>query len=540
MGSHYIPVGKIKIDKEILDIVCPAAGYDTTPPPPEIYCPINGYILTPGTFQPPYLFEESPISGTDQILLIVENKPTNKIRFQLGTTVSNPADRYITTIEEFNGTVLDTYSVAVFSVYTEIDTWPSSSSPYLVIRIKQVTAEETFSYFRLYENSEYPIDLMPVIEARFYTPSMVDLINTFAFSQTIKKVSFFSPMDLLGRMNNTFSNSSLEYFQFQYDLPSLYQMSNTFGNSSIITVDFNNKKFQSLESTRQMFQNCANFQNFLNFNPGPAPVDDMDYMFDGTLLLGHRIDLSGLVITSGDVSTQYMFRYCATEEIEFFQHTGQQLRIKANNTITYCSRLLKVILNGDVYIYNSSFIATSNPKIKEIHYDTGASFESVISINTSLSTVEKIVLPTQRWGINFSDAPSATYNTGFNGGFSGIKEIINTPVLIGDIPWSVDMASAFIESFDFPTLKVVRIFLGAGISSALSSVDIDWANSFQHTWSSGTILINLRGQLTSQQINTIFTAIPTISVMARIDVRYTVGYSNCDKTIAQNKGWYVY
>ncbi len=58
MGSHYIPVGKLKIDKSILDLACPAAGYGETPPPPEIYCPINGYIPDPTIPQPDELVDD--------------------------------------------------------------------------------------------------------------------------------------------------------------------------------------------------------------------------------------------------------------------------------------------------------------------------------------------------------------------------------------------------------------------------------------------------------------------------------------------------
>src|SRR5690554_4501715 len=102
MGSHYIPVGKIKIDKEILDIACPAAGYGETPPPPEIYCPANGYEAPePFTEEP-----EPPLipPGDGEFVFLVDNTLSAYIRF-------NIVGNYDAVLTELDGTVINSGSI---------------------------------------------------------------------------------------------------------------------------------------------------------------------------------------------------------------------------------------------------------------------------------------------------------------------------------------------------------------------------------------------------------------------------------------------
>jgi hypothetical protein len=87
----------------------------------------------------------------------------------------------------------------------------------------------------------------------------------------------------------------------------------------------------------------------------------------------------------------------------------------------------------------------------------------------------------------------------------------------------------------FKASKVDIAGTSATVKNALTSIDIDWANS---TFGGASPQVDLRyNQLDATEINRIFTALPTLA--KTINVAGNPGAATCDTSIATTKTWTV-
>ena len=96
-----------------------------------------------------------------------------------------------------------------------------------------------------------------------------------------------------------------------------------------------------------------------------------------------------------------------------------------------------------------------------------------------------------------------------------------------------------LPALNWPTLRIKKLYL-VGISpattNALSSINIDWANS---TYLGGTNEVQINyANLSATEINRIFAALPSVTSKT-INVQSCTGSAGCDPTIATAKGWIV-
>lgn len=525
MGSHYIPVGKLKIDKSLLDIACPAAGYGETPPPPEIYCPANGYTKEEeGKWEPVY---EIPDPSDESIVLVFENSGNIAFRGFIGTSAAGNTFHII--IQDIDGNILEDFDASpndgVYFVYPE---FPASMSEFLVMTIKPREAGITILSFWTFDDANITVDRIKIVEARFNVPSITDLNGAFAGIAEIKKVSFFSPMPNLTSLVSFLSNSGIEYFKFPpYTFASLSTMNGIFRNSQLKTCDWNNAKFPELTNISEMFYLCIDFSSFLNFNPGPVKLTTMSKFLMDAVFLASEMDLSGMEVDSSSVNISDAFRNTSIKKLKMF-------KIKQNTT-----------LSGTYFISISSML-------KEIDWSAG-DFELEFTGNMVLNTLPnlqkvtapKILRTNYNYILTASNSsilkevvlPEYLYGTGQIIFYSSVLEILTNVPVCDENLHIVNISSPKLPTFEIPTMRIQTITLGS-TGGSLSLVVVDWANSFTHSYTATTILVNLKGNLSTASINAIFTALPTIPG-GRIDVRYNPGYAGCDKTIAEAKGWTV-
>lgn len=222
MGSHYIPVGKIKIDKDILDIVCPAAGYGETPPPPEIYCPAEGYIPDPSIYHEDPIITEAPRPAEGQIRLIVTDSGSRHIQFKCQVSSSK---QYIVTVTGADDTVIETQTKnnnTVFSTFVPLGAgYIAEGYTYFYIDIAPAV-DYDLTLFQATINKTYDESGGYIIAAYFNTPEILDLSAMFKDNKRVKCIEFVSNANSLTTLAEACRNADeLENFVFPAQMNSL-------------------------------------------------------------------------------------------------------------------------------------------------------------------------------------------------------------------------------------------------------------------------------------------------------------------------------
>lgn len=251
MGSHYIPVGKLKIDKSFLDLACPAAGYDETPPPAEIYCPANGFFPDPTQqiLNPEWYPLPDPVEN--EIILLYSDLQEGKVRVQVNLT--GAGGQYKLQIYGQNGMMVGETAAVNSGVLADFDLSqvqgiPSSAgfSTYMVRVV--VTTPNNIRQFRAYYQ---------VLAAKFNTPFMDSLINAFNGLKNLVQVEFLSDMNLLTTLNQfAFQATNLTMCSFK-QMNALSNMYRAFYQSGIKFVLFP-PSLPELTTLEQAFLSCNN------------------------------------------------------------------------------------------------------------------------------------------------------------------------------------------------------------------------------------------------------------------------------------------
>jgi hypothetical protein len=236
MGSHYIPVGKIKIDKEILDIVCPAAGYGETPPPAEIYCPINGYIPDPTKYVDDPVIEESiKEPGVGEISILVGNPPLeDKVKFRC--SVSN-SGKYNVFIYGADNTLLSATLLNNNAYFDDFlpETGGIQADGFQMFNIVLAPeiAENNLSTFRIFKDTNFPGT--QYIAVYFNAPGLTSLSDAFYQIAKLKVVEFLGDYNSLTNMHGCFEQTpDLLKVSMPGAFPVLADMSTCFATTPLL------------------------------------------------------------------------------------------------------------------------------------------------------------------------------------------------------------------------------------------------------------------------------------------------------------------
>ena len=508
MGSHYIPVGKLKIDKSILDLACPAAGYGETPPPPAIYCPAQGYY-DPSKPIPYTPDPNTPVVTPDdgEIVLIVCDALDAAVCFRT-STLSGQVNY---SIYGENDTLLASDDVNSNATYFK--QLPASGGITLtngynafVIKITAVTTE--LRTFRCYTYSGYGSYGWPIIEAHFKCPTLTSLADAFSGQKMLLYIKFYGnhnnltslknfalsasnlieadlgdQMDNLVSMHATFSAcNALESINFPSSLDNLTTLERAFLSTNITNQGNMPLNMPSLNSMYSTYDNCVRLSGTL-YIPNAPNLQTIVY-------LCRKAKIKKVIALSGyamNVVTAWLsFDGCEyLEEVDF----------SAGNWGQWDTKWLYIPFAGTM---PNLKIIKSPPELININDD--------LSRMSSLGSSNALI---ERTATIVTSENNNTVNMNINGG----------PLL---------------ENIYLPTLRTSSISCSGKSTRqyALKSIEIDWINSIGN--------INFRyTSLPVEEINRIFTALPSTITARSIDVRNTPGYATCDKTIAQNKGWTV-
>lgn len=562
MGSHYIRVGNLKIDKAILDLVCPAAGYDSTPPPPEIYCPANNYYIPSEPVFPDDGAPEvtPPVQGgDDEIIFIVSNHIPIEFKWNLNRSSGNLKWK----IYGDNDVLLDSGTQAAgqfaYHFYKLDNGYPAGDGAmFFKVHFTCVTNGAYFTFC----TTGATTSVIPVIKAWLNAPQLTNF--DFRFSQLLTELWCCDEMnEVVGPMNMQ-NTISLKKLRLPASALSLITCDNMLLRSSIEDVVF--PKTTNIETMKSA----------------------LSYSKVRKVTFPDTISQS-----ASDIYLESIVSYCDyLEEISFPHFTSQPIRL--NNALANCPRLKKikfhpnliikevngilansplasfenddfVINNSDSLIFRTT-ILSNNFKVKKITLLNDLDNYTITTWLGPVGTTNNCVIET----IEYPDKVKATRTSSYV--MTSLKNVImpkEVTDLVSDVNFpyinqpnlemltKVDNFNGAIFTYTLTcpvNLKIFNqpdaIFSHSGTSTSsgircsgtlaaprsLEYFDIKWNESV----AAGLAAVNLAyNNLSKTEIERIFTALPAVAGTYYIRVNNNPGSVAADGTIASNKGWTV-
>ena len=512
--THYIPVGNLVLDGVSIDpaIYCPANGYPD-PTDPEVLaaiCPVGGYYDPDEPI--PYTPEEGvpEIVPTDgEIVLIMTNALDAAVNTQV--TISNATQaRY--TILGNNDDVLHTTTVnnnATFYYQFPVGGIPLGSGLYGYKVVISAATTGTITAFKFNTKTGFAPTGWPVLEAHIKCPTLTSLADAFNNQRYLKKVVFYGDHNALTNLGNCVINCrNLVEFHANVSMNNLITLGSTFEETHSLEILTLPASLPALTSIVRTFRYCG-----LKASP-PLPVSLPECM-------------------SMNLAFSYMQRLKGTLYIP-----DAPKCLTLTYVASYNPLVEKIVFRGSYIPNNTTSIACCHdcPSLLEIDMGNvwgkdGVTFVLQLMMNVGTPLIKKIKLPNKFLG---------TVN-----GFSiGSDTAYVTELSTAD--WSdctvIGQVGAYYPSllrFDQPTLRlslgVLSVMFLSSRPGLTNYINIDFANS---TYAVQGVVIT-RAQLSKEEIDRIFTALPTVTSATTINVTINPGYATCDKTIAQAKGWTV-
>ena len=366
MGSHYIPVGKIKIDKEILDIACPAAGYGETPPPPEIYCPAEGYIPDPSIYHEDPIITEAPRPPVGQIRLIATDSGSRHIQFKCQVSSSK---KYVVTVTGADGTIIETQTKnnnAVFSTFVPLGAgYIAEGYTYYYIDIAPEDGYD-LTLFQATINTTYDGLGGYMIAAYFNAPEISDLSLMFKNNKRITYIEFVSNVNNLTTLKECcYGADELEKFVFPAQMNGLLDVESgwrltpnfkEFNFKDVSTPVLENMKYflaqtglknfafpKNIDSVLNLQYGCQNSKNLENVTlyESAENLEYIDYLWDGCEKLKGKVNYPEM---PNLINLEYIHRNnYNVEEIQFLgSYDDETIATFGREMFLNCKKVKKI------------------------------------------------------------------------------------------------------------------------------------------------------------------------------------------------------
>jgi len=518
MGSHYISVGKLKVDSALLDIACPAAGYGGTPPDPASFCPLHGYALEPGAWVAPVTYPD-PIA--EQILLLCDDLGQGVISVSMNVSAGSRKFEILPT--DFSS-VIFTATFAASYTYT----FPTQGTgTFYVIRLTPATAGEKITLFQAYSGfTGYNIDWR-IIQAKFNTPNMVDLSSAFQNMTCFKECIFFSNMNLLTKLSSAFAYTAIEFVTWPSQMNLLNTLASTFSNTNALKRMTFPSSLPALTTMTYCFTTSSVIEVVLPTTLGAATNISFAQLFHNCVLL-EKVTYPTSCDRVSDTTQMHYQNYKLAQDIVL---PPLPYLVTASSMFYNCYSIPKITFSGASNLCTSlDSLCYTCKSLTQLSLPT--SMNALVTgwgnMIASCNIIQKVTLPNSMTSL--SGTPNAF-------SYAYVMKELTTCAQWSANQMSLLVMSQKIIAFQQPTLRVSYLKVGNSANDPLrapfTSVEIDWANS---TYVSGGLC--LWGNMPTAELNRIFTALPTV-VGKTIDVRGNPGYATCTKTIATAKGWTV-
>ncbi len=334
------------------------------------------------------------------------------------------------------------------------------------------------SYHSLANRSQFPGVLGCVINSA----ALTDLTNAFYCSTTVTVYSVF--LEFFKGVNT----SAVTDAPYMFCSCTLLQ-----------SVDLST--FTELLNASHMFQSCSSLQ--LVDVSAMAKITNAAYMFNGC----SSLQLVNIGETVAITDASYMF--CNCNNLLDFDLSNFTESTNAAYMFSNCALLHSVDASAMTKITNASRMFNGCNSLKSINISSMALVTDASNMFSNCYTLQEIV------SSNFGGAAVST-----------------------------DLSNAFflceqLKNINFPDSKIARITASgsAGVLNKLETLTF----SPDSTFGSATApQIDIRyNTLTADQLNAIFTGLPTVYSYKAINIVGCTGAAACDKTIATAKNWTV-
>jgi hypothetical protein len=517
MSSHYIQVGKLNIDKDLLDIVCPAVGYT-----PELICPANGYVLEPGQddYVPPII---TPEPSNEEIVILCHNSGAKCYKAQCGVS----GGKWYVEVYDGNGNYIETSAELSNGNHYSYD-FPSGYE-YFIFKLKIVGAY-SFTYYKASQYSTAPwYGDYPILEAKFNTPNLTSLNAAFYNVIAIRKVTFVSTLDYLTSMQSMFYSGGMKIFTFPPSLPALTTVYGMFqANNTIEKIDMSGCNVPLLSS---LYYFCYQSNSLYEVKlPASLPeATTLSSAFRDSSIKKLQMPISAPKVTN--YSYLCYNAYYLTGEVIIPE---SQVCTTISSCFQNCYKVQKVIIQGNfLALAQSTNIFNACKSAIELEFPRNMGNAS--ADYTTIYTCDSLIKVT------------LTDYTGASNG--GMALLPNHKPKIEEFHGECDTPNDLGNDFNYPYPKVriincskfkaYRLHIGSfSYPAPITTINIDFANS---PWNdSNQPTISLYCNLDSTELNRILGLLPTVTGSHSIDIRNCPGFAGCDPSIAQSKGWTVH
>lgn len=534
MGSHYIQVGKLKIDKEILDLACPAAGYGETPPDPAIYCPANGFTEPEEVWESPVI---TPAPSNQEILLICSDF------YEGGLAIRTKMSAGATKIEVLNSSmsVLSTFTASGTVLTTiNIDFPTLDTGAIYIIRLSPTIVTGTFLEFRTAARTGFVGDWM-ILEAKFNTPNMQKLEYAFQNVTNFKLCTFYSEMNSLTTLYQAFGNTSIERVDGIKVFPQVTTAAYIFQYTKFKTIDLSSWNMPNA-SLAYAFQSSKVEEVTLSNTSGGLAK----YTFENTPLrkLNVPADYS---LSAGITDIRYCF--ASTPNFEGTDLVNKAITIRGIEAITNATQMFynsaaikKIIFEGNMDLCtNMSSMCNGCASLEELIMPSSMDAMNTTGLNnglyrllTNTKRLKRFILPLSMssWYLGWTNAVIPNAN---------IIEELGTCNVYSDVQQTVWLYGTRWKKISQPTLKLSRLIVGDSLTIAcndLQEFDFDFENSLFDPMPT-TAIVLYTTNLTAAQLNALFHRLPdyTGQTVRRLNCLANIGWNDSDKTILSAKNW---
>ncbi|WP_372775672.1 hypothetical protein [Mangrovibacterium sp.] len=522
--SHYIKVGNLKLDQDLMDVICPAAGFT-----PENICTVeNGYIPNPNV---PFV---APITVVDidvppETIIFIMDSTLMSIFNKMTVSINASSALKYTFYDSDENLLGDVTSSSTSTHYASIAI-PPSPTQFVKMVISIVTAGRYFT--KLVSSASSSAFQVGTIAMYANTPNMKELYGAFQYYKSIKEVKFYCTLNELTTMELMFSNSSIEQFTFDISLPKLSTIKSMFYISDLWEITFSTGFSAPLLTTV--------YGTFRNTKLKSASIPIINSVLDCTFCFYQNSLLESLVIGGFPNATNVQGFIAESPRLLSFNLPEMLLNANFDSFANKCYGLKILKFNGETKGFaGKPKVITDCYSLDELEWPRATDSPTSVIAGNNMS-IKKIRLPDYVIG----NAASIFVNYFWKISGNNALEYIS-----GDYEWSTGISGSFymvasdypnIKEIAIPKFKVASIQLGVNIYNKLNkltNIAFDWSHT---SWTTGGSTILIYAALTTGCLNDIYTELPTVSgATYTLDVSSNDGYAGSDPSIATAKGWTV-
>ena len=309
-------------------------------PDPAVYCPANGYQIPvdPNILEPDPTWYPVGNPSTQQIILTCSDNGDCRIAFYVGV---ESAGNYVVNVYGAGESLINTQTKANNATYSWQFPYGGGytgvgQTTFKVVITPQTAGKNLLSFKCTTYPVSNPVQNWQILYAKFNTPGLTSLAIAFAGIDVLQGIEFFSTLNYLGSLSQSFYNCiSLKSIQFP-DMPALTTLSQSFyGCISLTSCKFGTLPLCS--STASCFYGCSTL-------PSQVYPSDMPELLDFSNTHYQNIKLTSVTLfnTAAKVNSFASAFYSCNSILSITMPSSLPLLSNCMSTFSSCRMLTTI------------------------------------------------------------------------------------------------------------------------------------------------------------------------------------------------------